>query len=486
MQRHQRPTRDRISYNATVRFAGRSTGGLISLVVLRLAAHYFEPAGWGPIVEALAFVALFSTVADLGVGSLVSRDLARPGAPSGPLLGGALTGALASSVVLSALAAAIGAFAFRGRPNVFVLVAVMLPTIPLSALFSVASGVLVARGRNDVRAVFDVTSSLLPLSGVTALVAEHAGALAFGVVQSGADLLMAAAGLGVVVPACRPGIGSGARRGREVLRRSASLGLYQAIGVAYDQLDTLLVAGFLSVTSVARFGLASQVVAFFGAIPGMVTFAVIPTFMGKDEEGRRELVQRLAEVLTGGGILLLLLGVFFSREVLLVVGGHRYVGAAVATSLLFAATAVSFLTAVFVSTAYLLDLPGVFLRSSFLILGSNIALNLVAIPLWGINGAGGAALSCQLLGVAYSARALHGATRLTPRAAPLARLAVLGSAVAALWLLVDRLFGFAATGPWTTLEGLAVASVYLAGAVLLGRARPRGLGEGAAARSRVA
>ncbi|MDA8039895.1 MAG: oligosaccharide flippase family protein [Actinomycetota bacterium] len=471
MEQERRPvlrsTRDRISYNAVARLAGRSAGGILSLIALRLSAHYFEPVGWGPIVTALAFVGLFSTVADFGVSSLLSRDLARPGEQVGPLFGGGLLGAFGASVVLTAAAAAVGALAFHGRANVVLLVVLMLPTIPLSALFAAASAVLVARSRNDIRAIFDIVSSLIPLAGVVALIAEHAGGVAYAIVQSATDLAMAAIGLGVVLPMSRPGIRLGLGRAPRLVREALALGFYQAIGVAYDRLDTLLVAGFLSVTRVAWFGLASQVTAFFSAVPGIATAAAIPAFMRKDDAGRRALVERIAEVLTVVAVLVCLIGVLFSKEVLMVIGGRRYLEASTSAALLFGATALSFLTSVFVTVGYLLDLPRVFLRTSLLVLGSSVAFNLVAIPLWGIDGAGAAALVSQLVGIAYSGWAVRSATDLMPRLGRVSRLVAVGLAAAGLWLLVDHLFGFASTGRLVFLEAALVGVAYLGGALVV-------------------
>jgi len=462
-----RSVRDRISYNAATRFAGRSAGALLSLVALRLAAHYFEPLGWGPIVTALAFANLFSTVADFGVSNLLSRDLARPGEEAGSLFGGGLVGAAVSSLTLTAAAAALAAIAFHGRANVFLLIVIMLPTIPLSALFATASAVLVARSRNDVRALFDVVSSLIPLSGVVALIAAHASGEAYAAVQSLTDLLMAAIGLAVVVPMSRPALRLGFGRGLRILRSSVPLGIYQATLIIYDQLDTLLVAGFLSVTDVAWFGLASQMTAFFSAVPAMVTVAAIPTFMRKDTAGRRALVQQLAEVLTVAAVLVCMIGVLFSKEIIVVIGGARYLEASTAASLLFAATALNFLTAVFVTVGYLLSMPRLFLRTNLLVLGSNIACNLVAIPLWGIDGAGAAALVSQVVGVVYSGWMVRSTTALMPGLGGVARLVAAGAALAGLGLLVDHLAGLGPTGWAVVLEAALVALVYLAAAARL-------------------
>jgi O-antigen/teichoic acid export membrane protein len=462
-----RSVRDRIGYNAVTRFVGRSAGALVSLVALRLAAHYFEPLGWGPIVTALAFASLFSTVADFGVSNLLSRDLARPDEETGTLFGGGLVGATVTSLTLTALAAALAAIAFHGRPTVFLLVALMLPTIPLSALFATVSAVLVARSRNDVRALFDVVSSLIPLSGVLALIAEHAGGDAYAVVQSGTDLLMAAIALAVVIPMGRPAMRGGLRRAPGLLQSGLPLGLYQAIGVVYDQLDTLLVAAFLSVTDVAWFGLASQVAAFFSAVPSMVTVAAIPTFMRKETAGRRALVQQLAEVLTAVAVLVCVIGVLFAKEILVVIGGARYLEASTAAALLFAATALSFLTGLFAAVGYLLSMPRLFLRTSLLVLGSNVACNLVAIPLWGIDGAGAAALMSQVVGVVYSGWMVRSTTALMPGLGRVARLAAAGAALSGLWLLVDHLAGLAPTGRAVVLEAALVALAYLAAAAKL-------------------
>lgn len=393
--------RSRISYNALVRLGGRALGGLVSLGALHLAARYFQPRGWGPIVAAMALVGLFSSLADFGVSSVLARDLVT-GDEKEALFGTGIATALAISLAATAVAALVAGLAFASLPTARDLAFILLPTIPASAVFAALSSVFIARSRNDVRALFDVMSSVLPLVGVLTIVGLRLGQESYGVVVAATSTVMTVLAFAVALRYLRPRARGLFGRVRPLLQQAWPMGMSQLLGAVYLQIDVLLVVAFLSPADVGWYGLASQVAAFFAAVPGMVTVAATPAFMQRDWAGRQQLARRLLMTLAGGASLTALIGLLLPRMILGLIGGHRYLPAAGALRILLVAAGVTFLVRTFSTVIYLTGNQRYMVRIGMATFFSNLAANLILIPLAGIEGAAGALLLSELIALSYS------------------------------------------------------------------------------------
>lgn len=411
MQTVDRPsrtdTRSRISYNAVVRFGGRSLGGLISLAALHLAAHYFEPVGWGPIAAAIAFVGIFSSLADFGISSVLARDLVGSRTPE-DLFGTGVAAALILSIGATVVAAGVGVAVFGSLPATRTLVLTLLPTIPASALFAALSSVFVARSRNDIRAIFDVLSSLLPLAGVLVIVSLGTDQNSYGILMSATSVVMAVVGMAAVWHYLRPRLRKSFSKIWTVANEAWPLGASQLTGAVYLQIDVLLVVAFLSTREVGLYGLASQIAGFLASVPAMVTVAATPAFMRKSAPARRRLAAVLLRVLGVGAVATVLIGIFLSHFVLMLVGGGRFTSAAPALCFLLVAAACSFLVSTFSAVIYLTGNQRYLVRIGIAVLVINVAANLVAIPAWGMTGAAGALVVSEMIALgsasAFAAR----------------------------------------------------------------------------------
>ena len=389
-------TRSRISYNAASRFAGRTLGGLISLVALHLAANYFGPSGWGPIAGALAFIGLLTSLADFGVGSILSRDLVTSNSPR-ELLASGLAAALGLSMAATIVAGIGGGIAFAGLPVTRSLVFVLLPTIPATAVFAALSAVLIAESRNDVRAIFDVVSSLLPLAGVLVLVSLRSGPEGYAALVSATSVVMVFVGLLAATRYVNPDFRAVAKRTFGVLRDALPLGLSQLTGVIYLRIDTLLVVAFLSASQVGYYAVDTRVAAFFAATAGILTVAATPAFLRKDLAGWRQLTSRLVRLLAAGGLVVVLIGIFLPHLILEIVAGGRFGPAAAALRFLLVATGLGFVAACFGTVIYLTGNQRWLWRIGIVVLVVNVVANLIAIPRWGIEGAGGAFVLSEIV-----------------------------------------------------------------------------------------
>lgn len=70
----------KLAYNTMVSVVGRVIGVALSLISLGVIARYLGQEGFGNYTLILAFLSIFSVLADLGLYSLMTREISRPGA----------------------------------------------------------------------------------------------------------------------------------------------------------------------------------------------------------------------------------------------------------------------------------------------------------------------------------------------------------------------------------------------------------------------
>lgn len=464
--------RQRISYNAAFRLLGRGAGGVLSLVALSVATHYFGASQWGHIVAAVAFVSVFSSVSDFGLQAIASREMSRRGADIRAIFQAAAFAALEISVVTCGVAAGLAAIVFVDQPETRLLVFLLLPSIPLMSIWLVTGSVFIAHSRNDSRAALDIASSALVLASAVAIAIKRLDVDSYAVLMT----LCTAATAALALLLTRRYVAFGLRPSpvvaRSLARTASPLGLAAGANALYGQLDTMLVALLTTPRDVALFGVAAQLAGFAVAIPGMLVVAMTPTLVRCSPDERRARLQRAFDVFAGIGALVPLLAALFGKDLLVAVSGTPFSGAAVTLALLSASAALAFPNAV-VSLGLVVENRERRLLGTVLVaLAVNLVGNLIAVPLAGIAGAAAAFAASEITALALNTRSFRSLSgyMVSPRNA-------IGAVVASGGLgLVCIVVGWATGlrtghGPTAAGEAAAVSLAYVTLLAVTSRAR---------------
>lgn len=94
----------KVAYNIIVSSAAKVLSTILALVSIGLVTRYLGKAGFGDYATVLAFLSLFSAVADLGLYHISTREISRPGADEEKILGNIFSLRLGSSLVVVFLA----------------------------------------------------------------------------------------------------------------------------------------------------------------------------------------------------------------------------------------------------------------------------------------------------------------------------------------------------------------------------------------------
>jgi O-antigen/teichoic acid export membrane protein len=459
-----RSTRERISYNALVRLAGRTVGALITVVALHYATHYFGPTRWGVITAAVALSGLFVGVSDFGVTTITGREVASLHSDHGSVYGESLVAVLVVAVPVMALMAGADYAIYLTHGTIRELALVLLPLIPLNSLWLVGGAVLIARARNDLRATIDVATSLCLLGGVIAVVTARLDAVSYLWITVGMNAVGALMALVFARIYVRARATGGPVAGVRRIRKSAPLGWSMVLGSLNMQVDTILLSLVATAAVVGAFGLAYQLTIFGISIPPMLTVAILPKFMTADDHRRRRMLQTAFDVLTVVAVGVPLLAVVFAHGMVLLIGGHKFGQAVVPLVLLSLFVAAAFPARVFLDCLVYIHQERRLLALSALTTGINVIAAVVLVPITHAVGAAIAMLAGSGASLVLSWRTFHRIAGYSSSGWLSGKAIVVAGSLAGGYWLLHAFDGLAQpTGLVMVPEGLGLVIVYVAG-----------------------
>ena len=391
-------------------FADRVLRIAVGMLVALWVARYLGPTQFGGLNYALAFAALFSAFANLGLDSIVIRNIVREPACADETLGTAFALKLFGGFVTLALSAlAIHLARPAGDPA-----RALVVIIAAGNIFQ-AFDTIDFWFQSQVRSKFTVSArnaAFLLVSLVKiALILAKAPLLAFVWAAAG-EIVLGAYGLIVAYRLAGHTL-NGWRfalpRARELLGQSWPLFLSAAFVTLYIRIDQVMIGQMLGDRDVGIYSAAARLTEAWYFIPLAITSSVFPAVVSAKQQGEARYYQRLEQLF----LLMVWLAVavaiptmLLARPLVRILFGEEYRGAA--TVLAIQCWSGLFIFSGLVSNQwYLLEnLNHYTLYRHILGAALNVGLNLLLIPRAGIKGAAIATLATQFLS-SYLFDALH-------------------------------------------------------------------------------
>jgi O-antigen/teichoic acid export membrane protein len=381
---------ERVAVNAAAQLASQfalALGGLLSVVV---TTRYLDVRQYGALVTALIFVSLFALLTDFGMTTIGGRELAKSPEDADRILSSlGLMAALISLLALG-IAIAVSQVAYAGPQGADVrkAILILLPQLLIVAPRSVALAYLVWRQKIYLSSFAGVATRVVTLGLVIAVAKADLGFVAMVVAYAAFPIL----GALLVVLLARTGLPRLRLWSRplamKLLKLSLPLGGVVVVNYLYFRLDLFLLSVLASKTDVALYGVAYKVIEVLTLIPGYLMVTLLPAMAVVETSSDRlnRLVQNAFSAMQFIAVPLIALS-FYSTQILRVIAGDQYGAAHTALQLLMIGMALSFLQQVFGYTLVSQNRQGRALIALVAVLLVNLALNLVLIPLYKINGA---------------------------------------------------------------------------------------------------
>ena len=397
-------TRRLVASNTAVQVAGKAGVLAIGLVSIAVITRYLGPDDYGRYTLALTYMQLFSVLADVGLFTIVVRDISRDPSSTDELVGNTLTLRLLLSAAGIALAAAIS-LALPYDPDVRV--AILLAGLPLlfRMLNTTFVTVLQARLRMGRAVVGDVLGRAVGLGAVVLVAALDLGFYAvMGTAAAGA-LATAATTMLLTRDLASIRFRADAAVWRRLLAAALPLGVALAVNELYFRADTLIISFYEPYEEVGLYTLAYRMLELtlvFGTVFLTTTFPLLSRAVVSDEPRARRTIELSTELFVVLGAPLVAGGLIVAPELVELAAGGDFEDAATPLRILLAAGALAWINGVFGYALIAKERQMSALWLNVAALAFNIGLNFLLVPRYGIVVAAAVTVASEVLILAGS------------------------------------------------------------------------------------
>lgn len=429
-------TARRVAVNTAAQAAGKAAVLLVGVASVAVVTRYLGAADYGKLALALAFVQMLGVLADVGLLTIVVREISRAPERTEQLVGNAILLRLALSLGVIALAA-LAALALGYPTDVRTAILIAGAPLALGMVNTAIVAVFQSRLLMGRSAVADVAGRVVAFGAVVAVAALDLGLYAIVATTAvGAAVTLAVSwALARRIVAIRPR--AQRRVWRTLLAASIPVGLTLAVNEIYFRADTFILSLFRDYDEVGGYALAYRIVELLAIFPAIVMTSVFPVLSRYLEQERalaRRVVDAAAGVFLAVALPVAVGGLFAAPAVIDLLGGGGFDAAVTPLRILLFAGGLAALSGLL---GYMLIAAGrqrSALWLSLVALVLNLALNFALVPSLGADAAAAVAVGSELVLLAGGVVLVRRHLRLVPRASTLwPSLLAAGAMAAALW-----------------------------------------------------
>ncbi|MFL5837858.1 MAG: flippase [Solirubrobacteraceae bacterium] len=389
----------RVAANTAAQVAGRAVILALAAVSIVLITRYLGPSSYGRYALALSYIQLFGVLADVGLFTIVVREISKRPEQTSRLVGNAMTLRALVSLVVVALALGISLL-LPYTPQVRVAILIAAVPFVLGLLSTSLVTVFTARLRMERAVIADVVGRAAALAAVGVVVAADWGF--YAVVASAA--VGAAVTLGLTAKLVRPlqAIRFAAEPAvwRMLIVSALPLGIALTINEIYFRADTLIISLYRSDREVGLYALAWRVyelVALFPAVIMTSVFPLLSRYVEENEARARRLLQSASDVFWSIGLPLAAGGIVLAPGIVELAGGSGFADSAEPLRLLLPAGALAYVNGLFGYALIAKNRQRDALWLNVVSLVLNLGLNFALVPSEGIVAAAAVTLGCEVV-----------------------------------------------------------------------------------------
>ncbi|MSU76158.1 flippase [Patescibacteria group bacterium] len=400
----------KIALNTGVQVIGKIAVTLVAAISVIILTRYLGATDYGKFNLAISYLSLFSIFADVGLFTIVVREISKEPKKTEEILGNVMTLRLALAVVVILLAGIISLF-LPYTPDVRYAILI----VGVSVLFGLVNSSMVtvfqARLRMDYAVISDTVGRIVAFLAVVTVAWLNLGF--YAIVWTAA--IGAFASLLVTYYFARKMVRIRFLRDYKVhktlLLTALPLGLAVAINQIYFRADIFLLSLFRPYSEVGMYALAAKlleiILSFAGFFQNSV-FPLISRYVANSDARLKSTFQTSFDVLVAAGIPLTVGGVILAPAIIRLAGGAQFAESAGLFQVLIFAITFAFITGLFSYGLIAKEKISVLLWLNLGALAFNVVLNVIFIPIYGaMASAVITSLSEGLIVIAISIFARH-------------------------------------------------------------------------------
>lgn len=396
----------KIAYNTIVSTGARLIGVALSLIGIGLIARYLGKEGFGSYSLILAFLYVFDNLADLGLYSLMVREISKPGADEKKVASNIFTvRIIALLIFLSIASIMIWFFPYSHQVKTGTLIAAV--SFLFLSIGQVLMGIFQKYLRTDRAAIADVVGRIVQLIFVVLFIKFSAGL--YGIIL--ALILGCFINFVLLFIFARKHVLFGLEFDfpywKKIIKATLPIAASIVLTLIYFKIDSI----FLSIPIINRYspspisdvgiyGIAYKILEGLIFFPAMFVGLIMPLLSGSafvEPEKFKQVFQKALDVLVLFIVPLIIGLLMLSLPIVVLVGGKDFSGSAPVLSVLSFAIGLIFLGNLFGNSIIALDKQKIGAWIYFGGMIFNIVTNLIFIPKYRYVGAAATTLATEFL-----------------------------------------------------------------------------------------
>jgi len=388
----------KIAYNVLVSSIAKVLATVLALISIGLITRYLGKEGFGNYATVLAFFSFFGALGDLGLYSVSTREISRPGADEEKIMSNIFTLRLCSSLLILAGAPIVVIF-FPYPKEVKEAIVIIAASFLFSSAYQVLNGVFQKNLAMDRVALSELAGKALQVILIYAAIRLNLG---FSWVVSSLLFYMVLSFSLVFFWSrryVRIQLKFDFSYWKTFLKESYPLGISALITFAYFKLDTIILSIVKSSADVGIYSAAYKVIENITFFPSMLVgliFPIISQNIISDFEKFKDIANKTFKVFLVLVVPLVIGTLFLSEGVIQLIGGAGFAESAnVLRILIFALAFIFFsnlLNAILISASLQKKLMVILGMAAFL----NIVSNFIFIPRFSYLGAASVSVFTEL------------------------------------------------------------------------------------------
>ena len=402
-------TVQRIAKNTGVLLASQVISRLLAFFYIMYTARYLGASGFGILSFALAFTGIFGVFADLGLGQLTIREVAR----NKSLAGKYLANVSVMKVILVTITFGLIALVINllGYPEQTIKVVYL---IALSVIFGAFTGmfnsIFQAFERMEYVSLGQILKSILMLSGVVFAIKQGFGVIGFASLYLITSIIV----LGYSLLALRwkfanPVLATANKLleidwnfWKPTIKEALPFGLSAIFVTIYFWIDSVMLSLMKGNEAVGLYNAAYRLIFVLMVIPSVFITSIFPV-MSRHFRSAKNLLKQEYQIafkyLFTVALFLFIYGLIFADKIILIIYGDEYLPSIKALQVLIWVIPIIFLTYLFGNFLAAVDKQRVVTAVAGANAGLNVILNILLIPKFSYIGASIATVLTESLGL---------------------------------------------------------------------------------------
>ena len=393
----------RIAWNTSSQVGGRLVSLAVGLVATILVTHHLGVPGFGDVTAVVVYISLFSVFFDLGIPTLVVRDLSRGEVDAEELIGQTLALRLLLGAAVAMVAGLLALVIYPGADDRQIRLGILLalPMIVFGAASSTLATLFQARLKMARLAVAELISQATA-AGLIALAVTHGhgfyaviGAYVIG------NLVYAVLAFGFFTGLARVSLRVERTVWARILRQSLPLGISLVLLTIYFRLDAFLLSLLKGSHDVGIYGIAFRFSEMLAPLALFATSSVFPVISASTSEAERPLLlralQRTFDVIVVAAVPVVAGTLAVAPQIVHFLAPASFDAAAEPLRIVIVGTGFSFLSTFYAYAVVAFDRQrdAIWLYAATLVF--NLVLNLALIPSYGYLAAAWVATVSEIL-----------------------------------------------------------------------------------------